>query len=97
MSTSMACLSGEWTIHVIAQHREAMLLLVNDGQYEFDASGITDMDSAGLQLLLAAQRSIAKQGRELRLVACSGAVKDVLATYGLDTTLMPVNLEEAVS
>jgi anti-sigma B factor antagonist len=97
MSTSTACLAGEWTIHAIAQHREAMLLLVNGGQYEFDASGITDMDSAGLQLLMAAQRSIAKQGHELRLMDASSAVKDVLKAYGLDATLLPVNLEETVS
>jgi anti-sigma B factor antagonist len=97
MSTSTACLAGEWTIHAIAQHREAMLLLVNEGQYEFDASGITDMDSAGLQLLVAAQRSIAQQGRELSLEQPSQAVKDVLKAYGLDANLQSVFAEEAAS
>ena len=97
MSTSTACLSGEWTIHAIAQHREAMLLLVNEGQHEFDASGITDMDSAGLQLLVAAQRSIAQQGRELSLLQASQAVKDVLKAYGLDVNLQSVFAEEAAS
>lgn len=97
MSTSTACLAGEWTIHAIAQHREAMLALVNGGSYEFDASGITDMDSAGLQLLLAAQRSIAQQGHELSLVQASTAVKDVLKAYGLDANLHAVPLEESAS
>jgi ABC-type transporter Mla MlaB component len=50
-----------------------------------------------LQLLMAAQRSIAKQGHELRLTNASSAVKDVLTAYGLDATLLPVNLEEAAS
>lgn len=97
MSTSTACLSGEWTIHAIAQQRQAMLLLVNEGQHVFDASGITDMDSAGLQLLVAAQRSIAQQGRELSLVQVSQAVKDVLHAYGLDVNLQSVFAEESAS
>lgn len=97
MSKSTACLAGEWTIHAIAQHQEAMLVLVNEGVVAFDASGITDMDSAGLQLLLAAQRSMAKQGQELSLVKASSVVKDVLKAYGLDATLRPLQLEEAAS
>lgn len=90
MSASAACLAGEWTIHAIAQHREAMLPVVAGGACEFDASGITEMDSAGLQLLLAMQRSVAMQGQELRLTQASKAVKDALLGYGLDTSLHQV-------
>lgn len=95
--TTAACLTGEWTIHAIAQHREAMLALVNDGIVAFDASGITDMDTAGLQLLFSAQRSVAQLGQELLLVHPSAAVKGLLQAYGLDMTLQPVSLEEALS
>lgn len=95
--TTTACLTGEWTIHAIAQHREAMLALVNDGIVAFDASGITDMDTAGLQLLLSAQRSLAQLGQELQLVHPSSAVKGLLQAYGLDMTLQPVSIEEALS
>ncbi len=95
--TTAACLTGEWTIHAIAQHREAMLALVNDGNAVFDASGITDMDTAGLQLLLSAQRSVAQQGQELQLLHPSAAVKGVLQAYGLDMTLQPVSFEEAMA
>lgn len=95
--TTAACLTGEWTIHAIAQHREAMLALVNDGNAAFDASGITDMDTAGLQLLLSAQRSVAQQGQELHLLHPSAAVKSVLQAYGLDMTLQPVSFEEALA
>lgn len=95
--TTAACLTGEWTIHAIAQHREAMLALVNDGTAVFDASGITDMDTAGLQLLLSAQRSVAQQGQELQLVQPSAAVKSVLQAYGLDMTLQPASFEEALA
>lgn len=94
--TTAACLTGEWTIHAIAQHRDAMLALVNDGNAMFDASGITDMDTAGLQLLLSAQRSVAQQGRELHLLHPSTAVKGVLQTYALDTRLQPTSCEESL-
>lgn len=96
MSTP-AQLSGEWTIHAIAQHREAMLLLVNEGHTSFDASGISELDSAGLQLLLAVQRSVAKRGGELILTQCSRCLKDLLQVYGLDETLHSIHDLEAAS
>jgi anti-sigma B factor antagonist len=94
MSTTAACLTGEWTIHAIAQHRQALLALVNEGHIEFDTSAITDMDSAGLQLLLSAQRSVALQGHELKLTRMSDAVKSILVAYGLDASLHQVHPEE---
>lgn len=97
MTTTAACLTGEWTIHAIAQQREAMLALVNDGHIEFDTSGVTDMDSAGLQLLLSAQRSVALQGQELKLMQLSNAVKSVLTVYGLDASLHSIHPEEVVA
>jgi len=87
MTTTSASLTGEWTIHAIAQQREAMLALVDGGHVEFDASGVTEMDSAGLQLLLSAQRSVALRGQELKLMALSDPVKSVLAVYALDSSL----------
>ncbi len=97
MTTTAACLAGEWTIHAIAQQREAMLALVNDGHIEFDTSGVTDMDSAGLQLLLSAQRSVAQQGHELKLTQPSTAVRSVLAAYGLDVSLHAIYPEEVAA
>jgi anti-anti-sigma factor len=94
MSTSAARLTGEWTIHAIAQHREILLALVNEGQHIFDASGISEMDSAGLQLLLSARGSVAKHGHELGLVQASAVVCDVLKSYGLDQDLQPLYTEE---
>ncbi len=94
MSTTAACLTGEWTIHAIAQHLQTLVALVNDGHVEFDASAITDMDSAGLQLLLSAQHSVALDGHELKLIQMSDAVKSVLLAYGLDASLHPVHPEE---
>lgn len=89
MSTPTACLAGEWTIHNIAQQREALLSLIAEGHHAFDAGAVTEMDTAGLQLLLSAQRTLARQGLELSFTHPSGTVKDVLKAYGLDTNLQP--------
>lgn len=87
MDTTAACITGDWTIQNVAQHRQTLLQQLEDGHYEFDAAGVADMDSAGLQLLLAARNALAKQGKELKLGPCSASVKAVLTSYGLDMTL----------
>jgi anti-anti-sigma factor len=45
---------------------------------EVDLSGVTEMDSAGLQLLMVAKRDAVLAGREFRLVGHSPAVIEVL-------------------
>lgn len=94
MSDHSSALSGEWTIHSIAQHRESVLPLLDMGATEVDVSGITELDSAGLQLLLALQRGLARRGLELRLRPLSSSVREVLNLYGLDATLHPGAHEE---
>jgi anti-sigma B factor antagonist len=87
MSDTASRLDGEWTIPMAATLREDLLKRVAEGVHVFDLSGVTEMDSAGLQLLLAAQRSLARQGHELVLSACSPSVSQVLKSYGLDADL----------
>lgn len=90
MNASATSLTGEWTIHAIAQHREVLLQLVEAGETAFDASGVSEMDTAGLQLLLSARRSIALRGQEMHLTRASGVVQAVLSDYGLDLSLHPL-------
>jgi anti-sigma B factor antagonist len=84
-------IEGEWTIHAAATLRESLLQQVSEGAHVFDLGAVTEMDSAGLQLLLAAQRSLARQGHEMVLTACSPVVTHVLKTYGLDSDLRGVD------
>ncbi len=84
-------IEGEWTIHAAATLRDSLLQQVTEGAHVFDLGAVTEMDSAGLQLLLAAQRSLARQGREMVLTACSPVVTQVLKTYGLDSDLRGVD------
>lgn len=55
-----------------------------------DLSGVTEMDSAGVQLLLAARLSLSRQGQALHLHAPSRPVADALGTFGLHPWLPTV-------
>ena len=49
-----------------------------------DLSAVSEIDSAGVQLLLLAQRAARAAGHELRIVASSPAVLEVLQLMGLE-------------
>jgi anti-sigma B factor antagonist len=89
MNTTSTCLriEGELTIYRAAELAEAMkasLAQVPAGAaFELDLSGVTEMDCAGVQLLIAARRSTDESGRVLRVVHCSPAVVEVLGTLQL--------------
>ena len=79
---------GELTIYVAAELRESLrsaLASVPPGSaLEIDLAGVTEMDSAGVQLLMAARKSAHAAGRALRLARPSPAVAEVFATLRLD-------------
>jgi len=84
-------ISGEFTIFRAAELKQTIF----DGPLaaEIDLSGVTEMDSAGLQLLMLAKKTARDQGRELRLVGHSEAVIDVfellnVAAYFGDPVVM---------
>lgn len=93
MSDTIEHLQGEWTIHQIADHHRTLVSALQAGVWTLDASGITEFDSAGVQLLVAARHSLLRQGRELQLVQASVCVRDALANYGLDVRLHPLHEE----
>ena len=68
-------ISGEFTIFRAAEFKQTMF--AEPLATEIDLSGVTEMDSAGLQLLMLAKTTAQEQGRELRLVGHSDAVIDV--------------------
>lgn len=72
---------GELTIATAAACREALLVRPVDS---IDASRITSMDGAGLQLLLMAAREARRRGVRLRVLAPSRSVRAVCALVRLD-------------
>lgn len=81
---------GELTIAAAAAQREILLqTLTDDGpDLWLDLSHIEACDSAGVQLLLALQRSAQQRGRSLRITEPSEPVRQALTTYGLRTRLL---------
>lgn len=77
-------IEGEMTIYRAAELRGALLAaLAEPGDVLLELDAVDELDTAGVQLLLAARRSAQAAGRTLRLFAPSAGVTQVLATLGL--------------
>ena len=86
---SAPILGPDLTIAHAASHRERLLAILagQPGNLCLNLGDVSDIDSSGVQLLLATRLSLAQQGRALRLAPCSTAVREALGTFGLDTLL----------
>ncbi len=70
---------GEMTIYSAAEHKAQLLDHLDEcEELELDLSGVGEMDSAGLQILLLLKRESEKAGHSLRLTNHSQAVFEVL-------------------
>jgi len=72
-------LDGDITIYDATILKTELLTALNDGQIlEFDLSGVEELDTAGLQLLLMLKAEAQAEGRQVRFVQHSSAVREVL-------------------
>jgi len=72
-------LEGDLTIYTARDVADSMLAALRDGgDVEVDLSAVAEVDSAGLQVMIAAKRMAAEQGIGLRLVGHSPTVVDIL-------------------
>jgi len=77
-------LEGELSIYRAEEIRQALLAaLAADGDVGIDLTDVSEVDTAGVQLLLAARASAATAGKTLRVTAMSPAVEEVLALFDL--------------
>jgi anti-anti-sigma factor len=92
MTTTQQCngapllvsIEGEMTIYRAAELKRTLLTpIVEAAVVEFDLSRVTELDSAGVQLLMLAKRTAQAKHSELRLVAHSSAVLDVMELLNL--------------
>jgi anti-sigma B factor antagonist len=75
---------GEMTVYRAVELKDAMLgALRRSGAVEVDLSRVTEIDSAGVQVLLLGKQLAAARHQELRLTATSPAVDEVLALLNL--------------
>jgi anti-sigma B factor antagonist len=77
-------LEGELTIYRAAELKRALVEAVaGPGPLEVDLSTVTELDTAGVQLLLMACRAAREGNKRLRLVAQSAAVTEVFDLMNL--------------
>lgn len=77
-------LDGEINIYRAAELRVALqAALAETGDLELDLSGVTELDSSGVQLLISAKKTAAATQRELHLVNHSPAVLEVFELLNL--------------
>ena len=86
-TSSLLRIDGEFTIYraaeLAAAMKTALAAVADGGTLDLDLSEVVEMDSAGVQLLLAASRSAVTSGRALRLTARSAVVDEILTILQL--------------
>ncbi len=93
----------EMTIYNAVEFKQALLANLSAcGEMEINLSGVGEMDTAGLQMLLLAKREAAVYGKKLRLVEHSPATLEVLDLYNMagyfgDPVVMPSSKPQAAA
>lgn len=86
-------IEGEMTIYRAAELAAQLLAsLGSDGCLRLDLAEVSEVDSAGLQLLVATQHAAMARGGHVQLVAASPAVGDMLALLELAPHFGPTAL-----
>ena len=82
-------MSGELTMHHAEQLAPLLLAsLPTDGSVaQLDLTDVSEIDTAGLQLLMAAHRETVKRCASLTIVAASQVVRDTLELFRQDGLL----------
>ena len=84
LAKSVLAIDGELTIYRAAELRITLQnALASKPELELDLAAVTEMDSAGVQLLMAAKKTARAAQCELRLVGHSPAVLEVFETLDL--------------
>lgn len=81
----MLHITGEMTIYQAAEHKELLLAALAQATeaLEVDLSGISELDVAGLQVLMLAKNTAQRQNKSLQLQGHSAAVLDVFETLNV--------------
>jgi anti-anti-sigma factor len=91
---SVVAVEGELSIYRAAELKAQLLPQAGTGEVVLDLSQVSEIDTAGVQLLLLSQREAAALSRPWRLGAASPAVAEALNLLGLGA-LLPATEEAA--
>ena len=77
-------LDGALTVYeAVDAKRELLQALAASAELEIDVTGLDELDTAGLQLLLLLRRESLRAAKPVRLAGGSHALAEVLDRYGL--------------
>lgn len=77
-------IKGEMTIYTAAEQKQELLAYIESGHtLEINLSQVSELDTAGTQLLILAKQEAAKAQKSLRFVMHSNPVLDVLELANL--------------
>jgi anti-sigma B factor antagonist len=93
-------IKDEMTIYTAAQYKDELLSYFSDcHEMEIDLSEVTELDSAGLQILLLLESESAKTNKELHFIHHSQPVIEVIELLNLaahfgDPLIIPAEWQE---
>lgn len=77
-------IQGEMTIYTAAEQKKELLAFIESGSaLEINLSQVSELDTAGTQILILAKQEAARAQKNLRFVMHSDAVLDVLELANL--------------
>ena len=80
---------GPLTIYTVGELKAAFLDAIPlDGAVELDLSAVSEIDTAGLQLVLASRKRASENGSTLRITKASRAVDELLELFALGASLV---------
>lgn len=80
-------IKGEMTIYTAAEQKAQLLAYFDSGaDLEIDLSGVSELDTAGTQLLILAKQEAARKHKKLRFTMHSAAVFEALELANLTAT-----------
>ncbi len=83
--------AGEMTIYSALEFKARLLgALARCAELDVDSSNVTEVDSAGLQLLLLAKREARSAGKHMQVSAPSQAMQEALQQFCLSPSLEPL-------
>jgi anti-sigma B factor antagonist len=83
-ATSILRIEGEMSIYRAVELKQTLLASLNEAaELEVDLAAVTELDTAGVQILMLLKRQALATRRKLRLVAHSPAVLEVFELLNL--------------
>ncbi len=79
-------LEGPLTVYEVTEMRDMLIASMNGSrQMILDLQGVTECDTAGIQLLLSARKKAVRDQKFLRITDCSDSVKQAAERIGINS------------